>query len=180
MHHNPAAGAIITMLSSPKMQGMLQAVGELTEQGAPVFEAAVPILSQLLTAETAHREVRSTAYSLKAARFPSDHDFTGFDFVRSEVTTAEVLQRCARRHSRIRWSPRNQSSALIISVQLCASGRIVVDGMDRCRSGHRDLDDTKRQNEDATDQGTMIDVRTYASRRLISSKPSPSTSINEF
>ena len=45
-----------------KMHGMAQAVGELTEQGSPAFEAAVPILSQLLKAETADREVRSTAY----------------------------------------------------------------------------------------------------------------------
>ena len=48
MRHNPAAGAIIIMLRSLKMHGMAQAVGELTEQGSPAFEAAVPILSQLL------------------------------------------------------------------------------------------------------------------------------------
>ena len=53
------------------MHGMAQAVGELTEQGSPAFEAALPILSQLLKAETADREVRSTAYQLKAARFPN-------------------------------------------------------------------------------------------------------------
>ena len=52
------------------MHGMAQAVGELTEQGSPAFEAPVPALSQLLKAETADREVRSTAYQLKAARFP--------------------------------------------------------------------------------------------------------------
>jgi hypothetical protein len=40
---------------------MAQAVAELTEQGSPAFEAALPILSQLLKAETADREVRSTA-----------------------------------------------------------------------------------------------------------------------
>ena len=71
MRHNPAAGAIIIMLRSLKMHGMAQAVGELTEQGSPAFEAALPILSQLLKAETADREVRSTAYQLKAARFPN-------------------------------------------------------------------------------------------------------------
>jgi hypothetical protein len=38
--------------SSLKMHGMAQAVGELTEQGSPAFEAAIPILSQLLKAET--------------------------------------------------------------------------------------------------------------------------------
>ena len=70
MRHNPAAGAVVIMLRALKMHGMAQAVGELTEQGSPAFEAALPILSQLLKAEMADREVRSTAYQLKAARFP--------------------------------------------------------------------------------------------------------------
>ena len=96
MRHNPAAGAIIIMLRSLKMHGMAQAVGELTEQGSPAFEAALPILSQLLKAETADREVRSTAYQLKAARFPNYRDLTGFDFSSSEVNEALVrqLHRC--------------------------------------------------------------------------------------
>jgi len=80
MRHNPAAGAIIIILRILKMHGMAQAVGELTEQGSPLFEAAVPILSQLLKAETADRELRSTAYQLKAARFPNYRDLAGFDF----------------------------------------------------------------------------------------------------
>jgi DNA replication protein DnaC len=78
------------------MHGMAQAVGELTEQGSPAFEAALPILSQLLKAETADREVRSTAYQLKAARFPNYRDLAGFDFASSEVNEALVrqLHRC--------------------------------------------------------------------------------------
>ena len=40
MRHNPAAGAIVIMLRTLKMHGMAQAVGELTEQGSPAFEAA--------------------------------------------------------------------------------------------------------------------------------------------
>src|SRR5260370_390894 len=71
MRHDPASGAIIIMLRSLKMHGMAQAVGELTEQGSPAFEAAVPILSQLLKAETADREVRSTAYQPKHPRLPN-------------------------------------------------------------------------------------------------------------
>ena len=74
------------------MHGMAQAVGELTEQGSPAFEAAVPILSQLLKAETAGREVRSTAYQLKAARFPNYRDLAGFDFASSEVNEAPARQ----------------------------------------------------------------------------------------
>lgn len=97
MRHDPASGAIVIMLRSLKMYGMAQAVGELTEQGAPAFEAAMPILSQLLKAETAEREVRSTAYQLKAARFPAYRDLNGFDFANSEVNEALVrqLHRCA-------------------------------------------------------------------------------------
>jgi len=96
MRHNPAAGAVVVMLRALKMHGMAQAVGELTEQGSPAFEAAPPILSQLLKAETADREVRSTAYQLKAARFPNYRDLAGFDFASSEVNEALVrqLHRC--------------------------------------------------------------------------------------
>ena len=96
MRHNPAAGAVVIMLRSLKMHGMAQAVGELTEQGSPAFEAALPILSQLLKAETADREVRSTAYQLKSARFPNYRDLAGFDFASSEVNEAltRQLHRC--------------------------------------------------------------------------------------
>jgi IstB-like ATP binding protein len=71
-------------------------VGELTEQGSPAFEGALPILSQLLKTETAHRAMRSTASQLKAARFPNYRDLTGFDFSSSEVNEALVrqLHRC--------------------------------------------------------------------------------------
>jgi DNA replication protein DnaC len=96
MRHNPASGAIVIMLKSLKMHGMAQAVGELTEQGSPAFEASIPILSQLLKAETAEREVRSTAYQLKTARFPAYRDLNCFDFASSQVNEAPVrqLHRC--------------------------------------------------------------------------------------
>ena len=58
MRHDPASAAIVIMLRSLKMHGMAQAVSDLMEQGSPAFDAAVPILSQLLKAETAEREVR--------------------------------------------------------------------------------------------------------------------------
>jgi DNA replication protein DnaC len=71
-------------------------VSDLMEQGSPAFEAAVAIISQLLKAETAEREVRSIAYQIKAARFPAYKDLTGFDFASSEVNEALVrqLHRC--------------------------------------------------------------------------------------
>ncbi len=84
------------MLRSLKMHGMAQAVTDLMEQGAPAFDAAVPILSQLLKAETAEGEVRSVSYQLKAARFPAYRDLAGFGFASSEVNEALVrqLHRC--------------------------------------------------------------------------------------
>ena len=96
MRHNPASGAIVIMLRSLKMHGMAQAITELTEQVSPAFETAMPILAQLLKAETAEREVRSTTYQLKTARFPAYRDLAGFDFASSEVNEALVrqLHRC--------------------------------------------------------------------------------------
>ncbi len=96
MRHDPASGAIVIMLRSLKMHGMAQAMTDLIEQAAPAFEAAVPILSQLLKAEMAEREVRSIAYHMKAARFPACKDLSGFDFSASEINEATVrqLHRC--------------------------------------------------------------------------------------
>jgi DNA replication protein DnaC len=92
MRHDPASGAVIIMLRSLKMYGMAQAVTDLMEQGAPAFDAAVPILSQLLKAELAEREVRSIAYHMKAARFPAYKDLSGFDFNASEINEATMRQ----------------------------------------------------------------------------------------
>ena len=96
MRHDPASAAIVIMLRELKMFGMAQAVAELAEQGAPAFEAAQPMLTQLLKAETAEREVRSVAYQLKVAKFPAYRDLGGFDFAHSEVNEALVrqLHRC--------------------------------------------------------------------------------------
>ncbi len=96
MRHDPASAAIVIMLRGLKMYGMAQAVSELMEQGSPAFEAAVPILSQLLKAETAEREVRSVAYQIKSARFPAYKDLAAFDFNASEVNEALLrqLHRC--------------------------------------------------------------------------------------
>ena len=92
MRHDPASAAVVVMLRGLKMFGMAQAVDDLIEQGAPAFEAAVPVLSQLLKAEMAEREVRSIAYHIKIARFPAYKDLAGFDFAASEVNEALVRQ----------------------------------------------------------------------------------------
>lgn len=84
------------MLRSLKLYGMANAIEDLVAQGAPAFEAATPMLSQLLKAEIAEREVRSIAYHTKVARFPAYKDLTGFDFASSEINEATVrqLHRC--------------------------------------------------------------------------------------
>jgi hypothetical protein len=91
MRHDPASAAIVIMLRELKMHGMAHAVAELAEQGSPAFEAAQPMLSQLLKAETAEREVRSVAYQLKLARFSAYRDLTGFDF-RFKHSSAQPVQ----------------------------------------------------------------------------------------
>ena len=92
MRHDPAGASIVIMLRSLKLYGMAQAVDDLMVQGAPAFETATPILSQLLKAELAEREVRSIAYHMKVARFPSYKDLTGFDFASSDINEATVRQ----------------------------------------------------------------------------------------
>ena len=88
MRHDPAGAAIVIMLRSLKLYGMANAVEDLVAQGGPAFEAATPMLSQLLKAEIAEREVRS----IEVARFPSYKDLAGFDFKSSDINEAPVRQ----------------------------------------------------------------------------------------
>jgi DNA replication protein DnaC len=76
--------------------GGAQAATDLIKQGAPAFEATILILSQLLKAELAEREVRSIAYHMKSAHFPAYRDLSDFDFAASEINEATVraLHRC--------------------------------------------------------------------------------------
>ena len=96
MRHDPAGASIVIMLRSLKLHGMAQAVNDLVDQGAPAFEAAIPMISQLLKAEMAEREVRSIAYHMKVARFPAYKDLSGFDFIANDINEATVrqLHRC--------------------------------------------------------------------------------------
>jgi IstB-like ATP binding protein len=85
MRYGPASAAIVIILRSLKQYGMAQAVTDLIEQGAPAFAASVPMLSQLLKAEMAEREVRSIADNVRSVRFPAYKDLSGFDFAASEI-----------------------------------------------------------------------------------------------
>ena len=71
MCYRPAKAALAVMLRGLKIYSMARAVGDLTEKGAPAFEAAIPTLSHLLKAKMAEWEVRSIAYHIKSARFPA-------------------------------------------------------------------------------------------------------------
>ena len=84
--------AMVRSLKSLKLHGMAQAVAELAEQGAPAYQAAQNVLGDLLKAEMAEREVRSVAYQMKIARFPTYRDLAGFDFMQSPVNEAVVRQ----------------------------------------------------------------------------------------
>ena len=134
MRHDPASAAIIIMLRSLKMYGMAQAVTDLMEQGAPAFDTAVPMLSQLLKAELAEREVRSIAYHMKSARFPAYKDLSGFDFATSEINEATEIDRGA--------SCTNASSWMAPRMPCSSAGREPAKPMSRRLSASRQLNTT--------------------------------------
>ena len=84
--------AMIMMMKSLKLTGMAQAVADLSQQGSPAYQAALPILGNLLKAEVAEREVRSVGYQLKVAKFPAHRDLAGFDFSQSRVDEGLIRQ----------------------------------------------------------------------------------------
>lgn len=84
--------AMVTSLKALKLFGMAHAVDELATQGSPAFQGAQSILGSLLKAELAEREVRSVAYQMKVARYPTYRDLAGFDFAQSVVNEALVRQ----------------------------------------------------------------------------------------
>jgi len=84
--------AMIATLKSLKLFGMAHTVADLAAQGAPAYQAALPVLANLLKAEMAEREVRSVGYQLKVAKFPVHRDLTGFDFGQSRVDETLVRQ----------------------------------------------------------------------------------------
>ena len=84
--------AIAATLRSLRLHGMVQALDELAQQGAPLYQQALPLMTTLLKAEVAEREVRSINYQLKVARFPIYRDLSHFDFTQSVVDEALIRQ----------------------------------------------------------------------------------------
>ena len=58
MRHDPAGASIIIMLCILKLHSMAHTVDHLVTQGVPAFEAATPMLSQLLKAEMAEMLIK--------------------------------------------------------------------------------------------------------------------------
>ncbi|MBU3735152.1 MAG: AAA family ATPase [Candidatus Planktophila sp.] len=84
--------AMMINLRLLKLYGMAKAADELASQAAPAYIAAQSVLSDLLKAEIAEREVRAIEYQIRLARFPAYRDLAGFDFSQSSTNEALVRQ----------------------------------------------------------------------------------------
>ena len=94
MRHDPASAALVVMLRGLKMVGMAQAIGELAEQGAPAFEAAVRP-HPVPVAQSRDGRTRGALHCLPYPRrpdFPAYKDLASFDFAASEVNEATIRQ----------------------------------------------------------------------------------------
>ena len=74
------AEAMVTTLKSLKLFGMAETVAIMSEQAAPLYQQAVPILETLLKAEVAEREVRSINYQMGIAKLPLAKQLKDLDF----------------------------------------------------------------------------------------------------
>ena len=82
---------IIAQLKALSLHGMAASFPEVAAQSRHTEFNPESFMHQLMAAETAQRAVRSTAYQMGAARFPSHRDLAGFEFAHSSVD--EVLVR---------------------------------------------------------------------------------------
>jgi len=81
---------IVTALKALSLHGMASAWPEVLGTARIKTLDHETVLHQLLKAEAAQREVRSMAYQMRVARFPSHRDLAGFDFQQSGVDEALV------------------------------------------------------------------------------------------
>ena len=96
MRHDPPRRIIIMLRSLDEDRHGSGGAAQLHRTKLPGLRSRRTDPVAAAKAETADREVRSTAYQLKAARFPNYRDLTGFDFASSEVNEAQLrqLHRC--------------------------------------------------------------------------------------
>jgi DNA replication protein DnaC len=83
---------VIARLKELKLHGMAQSWPELVARTRHGELDAERLITALIAAESAERELRSLAYQMKAARFPAHRDLAGFDFTASAVDAALVRQ----------------------------------------------------------------------------------------
>ena len=83
---------IIQHLRLLKLHGMAQSWSELVGQSRLKEFDPEQFMTQLLRSESAEREVRSIAYQMNVARFPTHRDFQGFDFTASSVDEVLIRQ----------------------------------------------------------------------------------------
>ena len=77
-------GRVVSGLRGLKLHGMASAYPEIVAHSNSALEADM-LLSELIKAETAEREVRSIAYQIGAAKFPAHRDLTGFEFAATRI-----------------------------------------------------------------------------------------------
>jgi DNA replication protein DnaC len=80
----------VAKLKALSLHGMASCWPELVAQARHAEFDPERFMEELLKAERADREVRSTAYQMRAARFPAHRDLAGFDFGQSKVDEALV------------------------------------------------------------------------------------------
>lgn len=83
---------IVSALKALSLHGMASAWPEVLGTARIKTLDHETVLHQLLKAEAAQREVRSMAYQMRVARFPSHRDLAGFDFAQSGVDEALVRE----------------------------------------------------------------------------------------
>lgn len=83
---------IVSALKALSLHGMASAWPEVLGTARLKALDHEAVLHQLLKAEAAQREVRSMAYQMRVARFPSHRDLAGFDFAQASVDESLVRE----------------------------------------------------------------------------------------
>lgn len=83
---------LIAELKQLKLHGMATCYPELLAKARHTEFEPEPFMRHLVEAEMAQRAVRSMAYQMGAARFPTHRDLAGFDFAAAQVDEALVRE----------------------------------------------------------------------------------------
>lgn len=83
---------IVAAFKALSLHGMAGAWPEMLGTARTKSLDVETVMHQLLKAERAQREVRSMAYQMRAARFPSHRDLAGFAFDQASVDEALVRE----------------------------------------------------------------------------------------